>query len=177
MLPPLLATLEFRSNNERHRPVIRALELVKKYASSKVHTFPSEEDMPINGVVRGLWQEAVEEKDKDGNTRVNRITYEICALEALRTQLRCKEIWVVGANRYRNPDDDLPADFDAQRTEYYEALKLPANADDYVAGIRREMEDALASLNSSIPQNSCVKIIISKKGGRIRLTPLEPQPE
>ena len=27
----------------------------------------------------------------------------------LRERLRCKEIWVVGADRYRNPDDDLPA--------------------------------------------------------------------
>jgi hypothetical protein len=41
------------------------------------------------------------------------VTYEICALQALRERLRCKEIWVVGANRYHNPDDDLPADFDA----------------------------------------------------------------
>ena len=35
-------TLEFRSNKERHRPVIRALELLKKYAVSKVRTFPPE---------------------------------------------------------------------------------------------------------------------------------------
>jgi TnpA family transposase len=48
----------------------------------------------------GLWHEVVEEKDKDGNLRVNRITYEICALEALRDQLRSKETWVVGAIRY-----------------------------------------------------------------------------
>ena len=28
--------------------------------------------------------------------------------QALREQLRCKEIWVVGADRWRNPDEDLP---------------------------------------------------------------------
>jgi hypothetical protein len=99
MLPPLLATLEFRSNNERHRPVIRALELLKKYADKKLRTFPPEEDVPIDGVVRSLWREAVEEEDKDGTPRINRITYEICALEALRDQLRSKEIWVVGGNQ------------------------------------------------------------------------------
>jgi hypothetical protein len=33
----------------------------------------------------------------------------------LRERLRCKEIWMVGANRYRNPDEDLPTDFEAQR--------------------------------------------------------------
>ena len=64
-------------------------------------------------------------KTPRGGQRINRITYEICVLEALREKLRCKEIWVVGANRYRNPDEDLPADFEAQRTPYYQALKLP----------------------------------------------------
>lgn len=33
----------------------------------------------------------------------NRINYEICALQALRDQLRCKEIWVKGADKFRNP--------------------------------------------------------------------------
>ena len=72
--------------------------------------------MPLDGVVRGLWRDAVVETDPQGRTRVNRITYEICVLEALRERLRCKEIWVVvGASRCRNPDEDLPADFGARR--------------------------------------------------------------
>ena len=89
--------------------------------------------MPIDGVARGLWREAVVEKDAEGRSRVNRITYEICVLEALRDKLRCKEVWVVGANRYRNPDDDVPADFEAQRTPYYQALNLPLEADRFIA--------------------------------------------
>ena len=68
-------------------------------------------------VVRGLWHDAVVEKDGAGRNRVNRITYKIAVLEALREQLRCKEIWVVGANRYRNPDQDLPADFEENRQD------------------------------------------------------------
>ena len=35
MVPDLLHALEFRSNNDRHRPVIRALELVKRFAGTK----------------------------------------------------------------------------------------------------------------------------------------------
>jgi hypothetical protein len=38
-------------------------------------------------------------------------------LEALRDRLRCKEIWVVGADKWRNPDEDLPQDFDEKRDE------------------------------------------------------------
>jgi hypothetical protein len=32
MLAPLLNALTFRSNNERHRPVIEALTLLKRYS-------------------------------------------------------------------------------------------------------------------------------------------------
>ena len=124
MVPRLLDALEFRSNNTRHQPVLRALALVKKYADSKVLCYPADEEVPLEGVVRDSWQEAVLERDKDGNTRVNRISYEICVLQALRERLRCKEVWVRGANRYRNPDEDLPADFDEKRDAYYAALQL-----------------------------------------------------
>src|ERR1019366_595429 len=139
MVPRILQTLEFRSDNRHHRPVIQALDLLKKYADTKLHTFPAEEEVPIDGVARGLWREAVVEKDAEGRTRVNRITYEICVLEALREKLRCKEVWVVGANRYRNPDDDLPADFEARRAPYYQALKLPLEADRFIADLQAEM--------------------------------------
>jgi hypothetical protein len=44
---------------------------------------------------------------KDSNERINRINYEISVLQALRERLCCKEIWVLGANRYRNPDEDF----------------------------------------------------------------------
>ena len=114
MLSPLLEALEFRSNNAVHRPVIDALAFLKARRESKQRYFPPEEGVPIDGVVRSGWKEIVLEKDKNGVERINRINYEIAVLQALRDRLRCKEIWVVGADRYRNPDEDLPADFEAQ---------------------------------------------------------------
>jgi len=39
LIPQLLEVLEFRSNNDIHRPVIEALELLKKYASSKARYY------------------------------------------------------------------------------------------------------------------------------------------
>ena len=51
MIPTLLSVLEFRSNNDIHRPVIQALELLKKYAQSKARYYHAEEDIPINGVL------------------------------------------------------------------------------------------------------------------------------
>ncbi|MBM3653471.1 MAG: Tn3 family transposase [Alphaproteobacteria bacterium] len=178
MVPEILQRLEFCSNNERHRPIIEALDLLKRYAELKLQTFPVEETVPIDDIVRGLWREAVFEKDAKGRQRVNRITYEICVLEALRDKLRCKEVWVVGANRYRNPDDDLPADFDAQRIPYYQALKLPLEADRFIADLQAEMREALRILDAGMPRNSGVKISRKRnKESWITVTPFDPQPD
>ena len=111
-----------------------------------------------------------------GRDRVNRVTYEVAVLEALREQLRCKEIWVVGANRYRNPDEDLPADFEANRDEYYKALDLPLDADRFISQVQDEMREALDTLNRGLKKNPDV-CIGPKGGGWITLTPLDKQPD
>lgn len=176
MVPTLLAALEFCSNNERHQPVMEALDVVKRFATTKRHTFPVDEAVPLEGVVRGLWRDAVIEKDAAGRDRVNRVTYEIAVLEALRERLRCKEIWVVGANRYGNPDDDLPTDFEANREAYYQALKLPMDAERFIAGVQAEMDEALTIFDAGLKKNRFVRL--SDKGdGWITLTPLDAQPE
>jgi hypothetical protein len=161
MLVRLLHTLEFRSNNAMHRPVLNALAIVRKYAASRGHVYPLDEQVPIAGIVSGPWLETVLERDEDGAERVNRLTYEVCVLLALRKRLRSKEIWVVGADRYRNPDQDLPADFEQERTLYYSALKLPSTANTFLDGVKQGMRDALASfhahpLHGRVPQRDCM---------------------
>lgn len=176
MVPTLLAALEFRCNNDLHRPVMDALELVKRFADTKAHTFPVDENVPLDGVVRGLWREAVMDKDAAGRDRINRITYEIAALEALRERLRCKEVWVVGANRYRNPDEDLPTDFNANRENYYQALNLPLDAEQFIANLQAEMREVLNTFDTGLKKNPYVRLS-NKNNGWIILTPLDAQPE
>jgi len=110
----------------------------------------------MEGIVRPLWRDAVVDTDPRGRERVNRITYEICALEALRDQLRCKEVWVAGADRYRNPDDDVPADFAARRDEHYAALDLPRDAEAFIAGLQDEMRTALDRFDAALPRDADV---------------------
>ncbi len=171
----LLAALDFRSNNDVHRPVIQALDLIRRYAETRLRHYPVEEEVPLDGIVRPLWRGAVVDQDPQGRPRIDRITYEICALEALREQLRCKEVWVAGANRYRNPDEDLPADFDARRTAHYQALGLPLDAGAFIEGLQQEMRGALAQFDQGLPRSPDVRIT-SKRGDWISLTPLLPRP-
>jgi TnpA family transposase len=116
------------------------------------------------------------EQDSSGEVRVNRINYEISALHSLREGLRCKAIWVAGADRFRNPDDDLPADFDVQRKTYYAVLQQPENANDFIAEVRHAMEDSLSRFHDGLPKNP--KVSLREQGkNRIKLSPLDPQPE
>lgn len=175
MVPELLDMLVFRSNNDTHRPVIEALDLLKKYSNSSIRYYPPNEDVPIDGIIKAKWWDSIIEESEGGN-RINRINYEISVLQALREKLRCKEIWVEGANRYRNPDDDLPSDFDERREEYYKALKLPLNPDIFIDELKHKMRTALEKLNAGLPKNKLVKIL-SKGKGHISVSPLESQPD
>ena len=59
MVTILLAALGLWSNNNLCRPVMEVLELVKRFAATKVNTFPADENVPLDGIVRGLWRDAV----------------------------------------------------------------------------------------------------------------------
>ncbi|SKB13844.1 transposase [Planktothrix sp. PCC 11201] len=177
LIPQLLEVLEFCSNNDIHRPVIQALELLKKYAQSKSRYYDNGETIPIDGVLKSGWKEILLEKDSDGKDRINRINYEISVLQALRERLSCKEIWVVGAFRYGNPDHDLPTDFEQHRQVYYQALSLPLNVETFISNLQEQMVQGLEKLDKGMPNNPDVTIIGKKGQSFIRLSPIDPAPE
>jgi hypothetical protein len=78
---------------------------------------------------------------------------------------------LVGANRYRNPDEDLPTDFEVQREQYYAALNLSQDVESSLGGVQREMSEAFTLLDRSLPKNPHVKIQ-QKRHGWIALSPL-----
>jgi hypothetical protein len=79
------------------------------------------------------------------------MAYEVATFRELRERLRCKEIWVVGADRWRNPDEDLPADFEARRAEHYRELRKPLDAEAFTGPLREEMRAELATLEAALP--------------------------
>nr|WP_157200415.1 Tn3 family transposase [Methylomonas lenta] len=181
MLLPVLDALCFRSNNTVHRPVIEALDVLKANRDSRQQYYDADE-VPLDGIVQKKWRDIVVEQDKDGQDRINRINYEICVLRALRKRLRTKEIWVTGADRYRNPEHDLPADFATKRDSYYELLKVPKDAELFIKQIQDAMQQWLGTLNAGLPLNPKVRLREqgknkNKNKNLIHLTPLDQQPE
>lgn len=172
MVPVILNILTFCSTNTTLQPLLTALELIRTYADKNQAEYPETESVPLDDVVPAAWLGLV----KQGQ-RVNRINYELCVLRVLREKLRCKEVYVKKANRYRNPDEDLPSDFASNRNEYYTELDLPLSADEFIATQRQELRDALTMLDKGMPRNPKVTITTRKGKGWITVSPLDPQPE
>ncbi len=130
----------------------------------------------MHRALRGDWEDVLHLDDARGRQRVVRMVYEVATLQALREALRCKEIWVVGADRWRNPDEDIPHDYEQRRTEHYRTLRKPLDPAEFVDGIRGQLRSELAALNDAIPKLGWLSIA-ERRSGAIKLTPLDAQPE
>jgi TnpA family transposase len=173
----LLETLEFKSTNTAYQPVIKALELVRRYAKAGNTTYyPRGEVVPEHRGTSGAWEDLVFKNDKRGRRRVVRMVYEIVTFQALREALRCKEIWVVGAHSFRDPEEDLPKDFPERRVENYAELRKPLDPKDFIAELKAEMRAELEALNTALPKLDWVEIK-DRKSGAIKLTKIGPAEE
>jgi hypothetical protein len=146
--------------------------LISRHArGSKVTYYPAGETIPEHARIDEDWRELAYRADGRGRERVVRMVYEIATFQALREQLRCKETWVLGAQKWRNPEEDLPADFQQRRGEHYAALRKPLDPSEFIDQIGGEMRTELAALDRALPDLSCLEIAQRGKRGAIRLTP------
>ena len=174
ILPVALGALIFRTNSSNAQPLLVALATLAAPSERKPH-FHTEGEVPVKGVIRPKWRAIVLEAGPAGAVRINRINYEICVLQTLRDKLRTKEIWIEGAKRYCDPDQDLPADFDAHKEHYFDLLEQPLDASQSVQSFRDDLRGALQAFDQGFPANKDVKL--KSRGGkaRISLHPLSPQ--
>lgn len=170
MLPSLLSVLKFRSNNEVWRPILDALSLIVRLNEEGRRFVPT--TLAPEGSIPRKWRGTV----MDNGGRLNVISYELCILTQLRERIRAKEIWIEGADRYRNPDDDLPKDFPEQRNAYYAGLNLTQDARAFSSSVREQLEQELRQLNATLPGNDKVRLRWSGKN-RICITPFDPASE
>jgi TnpA family transposase len=164
MLPCLLATLDFRCGNSVYRPVMDAVDLLRRYTArpGRQRWYDKADQVPIDGVVPKEWRDAV--VDDDG--RVERIPYELCVLKALRDAIRRREVYVAGANRWRNPDEDLPADFEANRDVHYAAIRQPLDPSAFVAALIHRLTAALSGLDRALSRGSTGGVrLTTRRGG------------
>jgi hypothetical protein len=94
------------------------------------------------GSCRRAWLDGV----VDGDGRVERLPYELCVLITLRDALRRREVYVRGAGRWKDPDEDLPGDFEDNRDVHYAALAKPLDATEFTGSLRKRLEEGLNRL-------------------------------
>lgn len=104
------------------------------------------------------------------------MVYEVATFQALRELLRCKEIWVVGAEAWRNPEQDLPADFAQRRQEHYRELRKPLDPSVFIDQLCTEMTTALEQLDDALPGLDWLEVT-DRASGPITLSKHEAAPE
>ncbi|MDP3706095.1 MAG: Tn3 family transposase [Legionellaceae bacterium] len=198
VLLQLLNAFTFKTNNPEGRDLLDAIAFIKKHQDSTDTYYPDTAPVPIDKVIPASWKSMVFETDgvpvataaddaiksdviSTNDTekpasplKIHRFNYEVAVLECLREKLRCKLIWIEGAYRYRNPDDDLPIDWETTREARYLQLGLPLNGADFVKKLKNKLHLNLQNLNDTILHNKKVKIE-DKNGGHIKVTPLKAQ--
>jgi hypothetical protein len=96
---------------------------------------------------------------------VERIPYELCVLVSLRDALRRREIWVAGANRWRNPEDDLPQDFEENRDVHYDAIRQPQDPKKFVAELQTKLRGSLDRLERALVDGTAGGVVVVRKRG------------
>jgi len=104
MLQTLLSTVEFESGNQHHRPLLDALNWILVQHGSKQKFHIKRDGIILKGVVPNKYRSAV--IDKSGY--LDRHAYELCAVLSLRERLRSREVWVIGAERYKTQTTIFP---------------------------------------------------------------------
>lgn len=183
MLSPLLGALGLKCNNTAYRPVMDAIDLLKRYLDQPIAKegafFDESEKIPLAGVVREEWRKAV----VDERGRVERIPYELCVLVSLRDALRRREIWVPGAGRWQNPEDDLPPDFEDNRDVHYDAIRQPQDSRSrfFIDALKKRLRESLTRFDTALELGTTGGVDIVRKHGEpwIKVSPLgkQVQPE
>ena len=140
-----------------------AIDLLARYAGagSDQKLYAAGEKVPVDGVVPKAWLDGV----VDGDGRVERIPYELCVLIALRDALRRREVYVQGAGRWKDPDEDLPGDFEDNRDVHYAELGKPLDATEFTGGLRKRLDEGLTRLDTALARGTSGGVrIITRQG-------------
>lgn len=176
----IINKLNFQTRNPVFKPILESIELLLENTNNECY-FATINQPQVEPLISSRWLPFVCEKHTDNQsgkliTKINRYYYELAILERFRELLRCKNIWVDDAYRYRDPEKDLPQDWEANRKHYYKMLNLPLTANDYIREMQDAMHKHLNMLDEDLPSNTKVKIL-DKQGGWIKVTPTGAQEE
>ncbi len=165
MMKPILGILEFKSNNSSWNDILEAIKLIHRYIDTGHKYYPEDEDIPFD-LISDKWKGLTLEKTKDDIIRVRKHYFELCVLEKFSKLLKCKEIYVYGSLKYRNPVDDLPKNWEKNREVYYRKLNVPLNKDEFINSVKKDLLGSLDEADSFFSKKRDVFIFQPKNMDR-----------
>ncbi|WP_440617913.1 Tn3 family transposase [Cysteiniphilum sp. 6C5] len=169
----LISLFSLHIDDSECEPLLEAVKYVLENKDDVSNIYEQSSKVPLNGVIPDKWRQFIFNYDKS-ESNIYRTNYEIVICILLRDVLDYKGIWVDGAYRYRNPQKDLPSDYEARRSEYLQLIGAPEDPNELIKNLQSGMLSALESLNSTILFNDKVSIL-NKNGGHIKISPSEAQ--
>lgn len=172
VLLSILSAFSLKAEHSDYQPFIQAIEFIKQHWN-KTDTENYLTAPPVENIIPTAYKNAVFTDDKQKS--INKYNYEVVVLEQLKSFLGYKAIWIENSYRYRNPKDDLPLDFKANKQKYLKMLGLPNRGNSFTKKLKTLLTNRLHSLNKSIVNNDKVKIKTSKANKNISISPSEAQ--
>jgi hypothetical protein len=157
--PALIEALQFRSTRAGD-PMLGALKLLAGLNQSGKREVPEDAPMPF----RKEWRRLVMEEGGP-----NRRLYETAVLATLRDKLRSGDVWVERSASYRRfdsyllPPDAVPA--------VMIGLKLPATADEWLAGRAGELDRRLKRFSRRLLRGELEGVEL--RDGRLHVAPVK----
>ena len=177
----LLDVLDF-GTDQTLSPILKALNFLKEiHTNDEKVTLKDRlyDPVLITRLVPEGWESFIKSEHSGHPTKihVNWHAFELALFDRLKMELSVKNIWVKQSYRYRNPAEDVPADFDENEDYYFNLLGLPKDAKTFIENKKKQVDDNLKEFNDSILTNP--KVIIKSRGkkGAIKVTPFDPQDE
>jgi len=176
LLLMITSQLDFNTNNPELETLLKAVEYINQH-TGKEEYYEQAEEVPIDGLISSDWQPLVFDDDSTGDkpleetTKINRYYYELAVFNKFCKLLRCKNIYVDGALDYRNPEQDLPPDWDENKEQHYKNMGLPLDPNEMINDLQSDQLKNMKMLNDLMPSNEKVKIITKKGAGWIKISP------
>ncbi len=126
-------------------------------------------------VLAGSWRRLVlQSADVDAGL-VDWRAYTLAVAESLHHALRRRDVFVLGAGRWGDPRAKLLSvdEWAIEAPTVLEALQLPAEPEDHLDRLARELDDAYRGVAARLPANEPATI----EGGRVHLGKLDAQGE
>ena len=119
------------------------------------------------------WVKHVRRKDSAGAESISRQHYEPALLTTLNERLKSGDFTVSHSRRWTNFEEHLlpRASWAEKWAEYYAALRLPLDADVYLAQLNENLTSVMAKVDRRVPQNSA--LTIDRDKGKFRLAALK----